>query len=138
MSTQHSKAAKEFLKNQQYAHWHDSTFWSVRTKRDKMAYGLEEWEQLREKASQIKRHTITHLDEYLEQFATKAEENGCIVHWAKDANEFNEIVYGILKEAESLPKPLPRRGCLKCDVGFRILSPRRGCLKCNSPKMYNN
>ena len=98
MSTAHSNAAKEFLKNQTYAKWHDATFWSVRTKRDKMAYGLEEWEQLREKASQIKRHTITHLDEYLDQFATNAEKNGCIVHWAKDAAEFNEIVYGILKQ----------------------------------------
>ena len=97
MSTGHSIAAKEFLKNQTYAKWHDATFWAVRTKRDNMAYGLEEWEQLREKASAIKRHTITHLDEYLDQFATKAEENGCIVHWAKDADEFNQIVYGILK-----------------------------------------
>ena len=96
MSTSHSKAAKEFLKNQEYAKWHDATFWSVRTKRDKMAYGLEEWEQLREKASAIKRHTLTHLDEYLDQFATNAEKNGVIVHWAKDANEFNEIVYDIL------------------------------------------
>ena len=47
MSTGHSKAAKEFLKNQTY----DATFWAVRSKRDNMAYGLEEWEQLREKAS---------------------------------------------------------------------------------------
>ena len=46
MSTGHSKAAKEFLKNQTYAKWHDATFWAVRTKRDNMAYGLEEWEQL--------------------------------------------------------------------------------------------
>lgn len=97
MSTAHSKAAKEFLKNQQYAHWHDATFWAVRSKRDNMAYGLDEWEQLREKASAIKRHTITHLDEYLDQFATNAEKNGVEVHWAKDAKEFNEIVYGILK-----------------------------------------
>ena len=43
MSTGHSKAAKQFLKNQQYAHWHDATFWAVRTKRDNMAHGLEEW-----------------------------------------------------------------------------------------------
>ena len=62
MSTPHSNAAKEFLKNQKYAKWHDATFWSVRTKRDNMALGLGEWEQLREKASQIKRHTITHMD----------------------------------------------------------------------------
>ena len=72
MSTGHSKAAKAFLKNQTYAKWHDATFWAVRSKRDNMAYGLDEWEQLREKASQIKRHTITHLDEYLDQFATNA------------------------------------------------------------------
>ncbi|MCH5302187.1 MAG: lactate utilization protein [Prevotella sp.] len=98
MSTQHSKAAKKFLENQAYAKWHDDTFWAVRTKRDKMAMGLEEWEQLREKASAIKRHTITHLDEYLEQFAGNAEKNGVIVHWAKDAGEFNEIVYGILQQ----------------------------------------
>ena len=75
MSTPHSNAAKEFLKNQKYATWHDATFWSVRTKRDNMALGLGEWEQLREKASQIKRHTITHLDEYLDQFATNASGN---------------------------------------------------------------
>ena len=56
MSTSHSIKAKEFLKNQTYAHWHDDTFWAVRSKRDKMAYGLDEWEQLREKASEIKRH----------------------------------------------------------------------------------
>ena len=49
MSTPHSKAAKKFLENQKYATWHDATFWSVRTKRDNMALGLDEWEQLREK-----------------------------------------------------------------------------------------
>ena len=98
MSTQHSKAAKEFLKNQDYAHWHDNTFWAVRTKRDNMALGLEEWEQLREKASAIKRHTITHLDQYLEQFSSNAEKNGVTVHWAADAAEFNHIVYDILQE----------------------------------------
>ena len=96
MSTSHSKKAKVFLKDGKYAEWHDATFWGVRSKRDKMAYGLSEWEQLREKASAIKRHTISHLDEYLEQFATNAEKNGAIVHWAADAAEFNEIVYGIL------------------------------------------
>ena len=98
MSTAHSKAAKAFLKNQKYAKWHDATFWAVRSKRDNMAQGLDEWEQLREKASQIKRHTITHLDEYLDLFSSNAEKNGVEVHWAKDAAEFNEIVYGILKK----------------------------------------
>ncbi len=98
MSTLHSEKAKAFLADEAYSKWHDATFWSVREKRDKMAFGLPEWEQLREKASAIKRHTVSHLDEYLEQFAANAEKNGVIVHWAKDAAEFNAIVYGILKD----------------------------------------
>ena len=98
MSTLHSRAAAEFQKNSQKAAWHDETFWSVRTKRDIQAKGLDEWEQLRETASNIKKHTITHLDEYLEQFASNAEKNGVIVHWAKDAEEFNATVLAILKE----------------------------------------
>lgn len=97
MSTSHSKAAKRFLKNQDYADWHDNTFWGVRVKRDAMAHQLPEWEDLRELASQFKRHTLTHIDEYLTQFSDAAEKNGTIVHWAKDADEFNQIVYQILK-----------------------------------------
>ena len=67
--SKHSKKAKGFLKDARYSEWHDATFWAVREKRDGMAHGLPEWEQLREKASQIKLHTLSHLDQYLEQFA---------------------------------------------------------------------
>lgn len=98
MSTQHSKAAQQFLEKNRNAAWHDETFWSLRAKRDDMAKGLDEWEQLRDAASAIKRHTVTHLDKYLEQFSTNAEKNGVKVHWAKDADEFNSIVLSILKD----------------------------------------
>lgn len=138
MSTSHSKAAKKFLENQEYAKWHDKTFWGVREKRDRMAYYVPEWEQLRTKASEIKRHTLTNIDKYLEQFADAAEKNGVEVHWAKDALEFNEIVYGILKDngAKKLVKSksmlteecdmnpyLEERGIevVETDLGERIL-----------------
>ncbi|MEE1022226.1 MAG: LUD domain-containing protein [Muribaculaceae bacterium] len=98
MSTSHSRAAGKFLEDSGYAKWHDNTFWGVRAKRDTMAFGLDEWERLREKASEIKQHTLTHIDRYLEQFADAAERNGAIVHWAEDADDFNRIVYGILAE----------------------------------------
>lgn len=94
--SKHSKKAKAFLKDAGYSEWHDATFWAVREKRDNMSHGLSEWEQLREKASQIKLHTLSHLDQYLEQFASQAEKNGTIVHWAADAAEFNQIVFEIL------------------------------------------
>ena len=61
MSTLHSKAAAKFNQDREKTTWHDQTFWSVRAKRDIMARQLPEWESLREHASAIKKHTITHL-----------------------------------------------------------------------------
>ena len=97
MSTKHGKAAKQFLKNSERSDWQDKTLWGVRVKRDRMSKSLPEWERLRDAASAIKRHTLSHLDEYLERFASNAQKNGVIVHWAKDAQEFNTIVLDILK-----------------------------------------
>ena len=92
----HNKAAKKFQKNVARAEWHDNNLWGVRVKRDRMAKGLEEWERLRDAASAIKIHTLTHLDSYLEQFEQNAIANGIKVHWAQDADEFNTIVVEIL------------------------------------------
>ena len=100
MSTLHSKAAKAFLADADKVTWHDATFWALRAKRDGMAAGLDEWEQLRETASAIKKHTISHLDTYLERFSDNAEKNGVHVHWAKDAEEFNSTVLDILHSHE--------------------------------------
>ena len=97
MATRHSKAAKQFQRNVQRAEWHDNTLWGVRVKRDRMSRTLPEWEHLREMASAIKKHTLSHLDTYLEQFSSNAQRNGVIVHWAADAEEFNAIVLDILK-----------------------------------------
>ena len=96
MSTIHSKKANEFVKNTANVDRHDATFWGVRMRRDNMAHELPEWENLREAASRIKKHTVTHLADYLEKFADNAERNGVHVHWAKDADEYNAIVLKIL------------------------------------------
>lgn len=96
MATSHSKKAAAFLSNPDKVTRHDQTFWGIREKRDIQAAMLPEWEDLREHASQIKEHTLTHLADYLEEFVKNLESNGVIVHWAKDAQEFNEIAYGVL------------------------------------------
>lgn len=98
MSTKHSIAAERVNRNPEWVTRHDRTFWSVREKRDIQAHGLPEWEQLREAASQIKKHTVTHLADYLETFERNATANGAIVHWAKDADEYNSIVMQILRQ----------------------------------------
>ena len=98
MSTRHSKAAETYLQNEAVVTRHDKTFFGVRQKRDNMAKALPEWEDLREAASQIKKHTATHLADYLEKFERNAINNGVIVHWAQDADEYNKIVYDILSK----------------------------------------
>ena len=99
MSTKHSKAAGVFLKNIEKSKWHDATFWAVRTKRDVQAQSLDEWEQLREMASNIKKHTITHMDEYLEKFATNAEKNGIIVFKIDVYNQNGVLVLSDVTES---------------------------------------
>ncbi len=98
MSTKHSKAAEKFLQNTERAAWHNETLWLVRAKRDKVSKEIPEWEELREKACELKLYCSSHLEELLLQFEKNAQANGAIVHWAKDAEEYREIVYAILKE----------------------------------------
>jgi len=94
----HAALAKEFISDGPRTDWHDETLWWVRQKRDKAAHGIPEWEKLREWASQIKNHTLSQLDGYLEEFERKAKANGIHVHWAADGEEHNRIIHGIIRE----------------------------------------
>lgn len=98
MSTTHAKNAAKFIENTARTDWHDESLWLVRQKRDKAAHTIPEWEQLRALASQIKDNVLSNLDVYLEEFEANAIENGVKVHWAKDAQEHNEIVHSILQQ----------------------------------------
>lgn len=79
---------------------HDKNLWNARIKRDHSASEIPEWEELRNLASAIKEHALTHLDQYIEQFTENAEKRNITVHFAKDAAEHNEIAYKILKSHE--------------------------------------
>ncbi len=98
----HPTAAREFVTNEPRSHWHDEALWFVRSKRDKQAGSVPEWEYLRELASQIKTRTIANLGEYLRQFEQNATALGATVHWAADADEHNAIVLDILRSHDSL------------------------------------
>ena len=93
----HAANAAEFIAQPGRAHWHDQSLWFVRARRDKSARSLPEWEQLRETAAAIKAHTVANLADYLEQFEKQATALGATVHWARDAQEHNEIVLQILR-----------------------------------------
>lgn len=57
----------------------------------------EDWEILRQRAHQLRYQTITKLDEHLDKFIKKTQENGLIVHRAEDAQEAVEIVLEIAR-----------------------------------------
>lgn len=96
MST-HSKAAKKFVADADRMAWHDKALYAVREKRDRMMETVPEWESLRRMSSEIKRHTLSRLGDYLCEFERNAVANGMVVHWAADAAEMNETVWRIVE-----------------------------------------
>ncbi|MBL7163381.1 MAG: LUD domain-containing protein [Anaerolineales bacterium] len=55
----------------------------------------EPLEIMRQRAHAVRSETIQNLDQYLEQFIAKSEENGIIVHRAADATQARQIVLDI-------------------------------------------
>jgi len=94
----HAEASSVFLKSKTHAEFHDKRLWDLRQKRDREAHAIPEWEELRNLASAIKEHTLSHLADYLEQFERNATANGMRVHWARDAAEHNQIVFDLLEK----------------------------------------
>ena len=91
------KLGAEFINKRAHREMHDRCLWAARMRRDKVASTIPEWEEMRELASQIKMHTLSNLDYYLEQFAANAEARGIHVHWARNAEEHNEIILDIFR-----------------------------------------
>ncbi|HZX43219.1 MAG TPA: lactate utilization protein B [Myxococcaceae bacterium] len=94
----HARAASTLVRNEERLHWHDAAVWNMRTKRDRAAHAVPDWEALRDAGSRIKLHTLSRLPEYLEEFEAKALALGARVHWAADGAEHNAIVLGLLQK----------------------------------------
>jgi len=94
----HAESAALFVRDGARAHWHDQAGWWVRQRRDAGAKAVPDWEDLRERAEAIKAHALSNLAGYLEEFEANATRLGAVVHWARDAEEHNRIVHGLLAE----------------------------------------
>ncbi len=57
-----------------------------------------DYQELRTQANAVKRHTIEHLDYYLEEFARNVEAHGGKVIFCKDAEEVSDFVLSLAKE----------------------------------------
>ena len=64
---------------------------------------IPDWRERRQRAHAIRADVIEHLDEYLAQFIAKNEENGVIVHRAKDAAEAIQIILKISEVRKLAP-----------------------------------
>lgn len=63
--------------------------------RDAAFASIPDWRERRQRAKKIRADVIERLDEVLAQFIAKNEENGIIVHRAKDADEAIRVILDI-------------------------------------------
>ena len=98
MANGHPEAAAKFVSDDTRTHWHDQAVWWIRQKRDTASAAVPDWEALREAAAGIKRHALSRLADYLEEFERHATALGAHVHWARDAAEHNAIVHKLLND----------------------------------------
>ena len=56
---------------------------------------------LRDNHEEIKQHVMRHLDFYLDQFEKNCTAAGGTVHWARDADEANSIIVGLVKAQQA-------------------------------------
>ena len=90
-------AAKDALQNTQLRHNVRHATDVIRNKRGIVVGEMADWQALREAGRRIKEHTLSHLDIYLQQFEDACARAGGKVHWARDADEANRIIVGIVR-----------------------------------------
>ena len=92
------KAARGALQNSQLRRNLGHATQVIRTKRANVVGELDDWEQLRLAGEAMKRSMLTRLDEHLERLEREVTARGGVVHWARDANEANDIVTRLVQE----------------------------------------
>ncbi|GAE91454.1 L-lactate dehydrogenase [Gracilibacillus boraciitolerans JCM 21714] len=73
----------------------------LQDKRATAADELGDWEEWRTLGSEIRRHTIEHLDYYLHQLSEKVAELGGHVFFAETGAEANEYIQKVAKEKDA-------------------------------------
>ena len=69
---------------------------TIRAKRQAVVAEMPDWEDLRTAGYDIKRATLSRLDEHLRTLEASVAAAGGVVHWARDGEEANRIIVGIL------------------------------------------
>ena len=72
---------------------------TIRAKRAQVVEELPDWAELRAAGAAIKDQVLAGLDGYLVQLEEQVTARGGTVHWARDANEANQVVTDLVRAA---------------------------------------
>ncbi len=92
------ESAKESLDDAQLRRNLGKATQTIRRKRGVAVEEMPDWEKLREAGRALKERVLRHLDEYLLQLEESVTRAGGKVHWARDAEEANRTIAGIVRE----------------------------------------
>ena len=91
------KAAKGMLENSQLRRNLGKATSTIRRKRSEVVDELPDWEALRDAGEAVKARVMANLDGYLEMLEASVTRAGGKVHWARDAEEANRLVSGLVQ-----------------------------------------
>jgi L-lactate dehydrogenase complex protein LldF len=94
-------AARRALANSQLRRNLARATTTIRERRAAVVGELPDWEELREAGRAVKADTLAHLDRYLEQLEERVTARGGAVYWARDGEEANRIVTGLIRQSGS-------------------------------------
>src|SRR5688500_16104676 len=90
-------AAKKALADSQLRSNMRNATHTIRAKRARVIGELDDFEQLRQGAADIKDDVVSNMGRYLVQAEEAMTRAGATVHWARDAAEANQIVVDIAR-----------------------------------------
>jgi len=93
------EAAREALDDSQLRRNLGSATRAIREKRAGVVAELPDWEELRDEGAAIKDRALASLDSHLERLEAQVTAAGGVVHWARDGDEANRIVCGLVSAA---------------------------------------
>jgi L-lactate dehydrogenase complex protein LldF len=91
------KAARTALANSQLRRNIGHATHTIRAKRLAAVAECADWEQLRAAGSALKQDVMARLPELLEELERNVAARGGVVHWARDGDEANRIVAGLVR-----------------------------------------
>jgi L-lactate dehydrogenase complex protein LldF len=91
-------AAREALRDSQLRRNLGHATSTIRAKRAAVVGELDDWEALRSAGAAIKADVMARLPELLTRLEANVTARGGVVHWARDADEANQIVVGIVRD----------------------------------------